>query len=69
MLDRAMSRFHATPDADAREVFRFVNETYVGKAPSGKVFLWPAQPGSFVVRTVDDPCCSGSRDIAVTVVR
>ncbi|HSY48900.1 MAG TPA: penicillin-binding protein 1C [Thermoanaerobaculia bacterium] len=61
--------FQATTDADAREVFWFVNETFVGKAPSGKVFLWPAQPGSFVVRAVDDRGRSGSRDIAVTVVR
>jgi penicillin-binding protein 1C len=61
--------FQATTDADAREVFWFVNETYVGKAPSGKVFLWPAQPGSFVVRAVDDRGRAGSRDIAVTVVR
>jgi penicillin-binding protein 1C len=61
--------FQATTDADARNVFWFVNETYVGKAPSGKVFLWPAQPGSFVVRAVDDRGRSGSRDIAVTVVR
>jgi penicillin-binding protein 1C len=61
--------FRATTDADAQEVFWFVNETYVGKAPSGKVFLWPAQPGAFVVRAVDDRGRSGSRDIAVTVVR
>jgi penicillin-binding protein 1C len=61
--------FRATTDADAAEVFWFVNETYVGKAPSGKVFLWPAQPGSFVVRAVDDRGRSGSREIAVTVVR
>lgn len=61
--------FQATTDADAREVFWFVNETYVGKAASGKVFLWPAQPGSFVVRAVDDRGRAGSRDIAVTVVR
>ena len=61
--------FRATTDADSREVFWFVNETFVGKAPSGKVFLWPALPGSFVVRAVDDRGRSGSRDIAVTVVR
>jgi penicillin-binding protein 1C len=60
--------FQATTDADARDVFWFVNETYAGRAPSGKVFLWPAQPGSFVVRAVDDRGRSGSRDIAVTVV-
>lgn len=60
--------FQATTDADAREVFWFVNETLVGRAPSGKVFLWPAQAGSFVVRAVDDRGRSGSRDIAVRVV-
>src|SRR5258708_2890605 len=31
--------FRATTDADAQEGFWFVNETFVGKAPSGKVFL------------------------------
>ncbi len=61
--------FRATTDADAQEVFWFVNETFVGKAPSGKVFLWPAQPGSFVVRAVDDRGRAGSREIAVTVAR
>lgn len=60
--------FQATTDADARDVYWFVNETFVGKAASGSVFLWPAQPGSFVVRAVDDRGRSGSRDIAVTVV-
>jgi penicillin-binding protein 1C len=60
--------FKATTDADAREVFWFVDETYAGKAPSGKVFLWPAQPGSFIVRAVDDRGRSGSCHIAVTVV-
>jgi penicillin-binding protein 1C len=61
--------FRATTDADAKEVFWFVNETFVGKAPSGKVFLWSAQPGSFVVRAVDDRGRAGSREIAVTVAR
>jgi penicillin-binding protein 1C len=61
--------FRATTDADAQEVFWFVNETFVGKAPSGKVFLWPAQPGSFVVRAVDDRGRAGSREIAVSVAR
>jgi penicillin-binding protein 1C len=60
--------FKATTDADAREVFWFVGETYAGKAPSGKVFLWPALPGSFTVRAVDDRGRSGSCHIAVTVV-
>jgi penicillin-binding protein 1C len=60
--------FQATTDADARDVYWFVNETFVGKAASGSVFLWPAQPGSYVVRAVDDRGRSGSRDIAVTVV-
>ncbi|HYM59469.1 MAG TPA: penicillin-binding protein 1C [Thermoanaerobaculia bacterium] len=61
--------FRAVTDADATEVFWFVNETYVGKAGSGKVFLWPATPGSFVVRAIDDRGRSGSRDMVVSIVQ
>ena len=61
--------FRAVTDADAREVFWFVNETYVGKAVSGTAFLWPATPGTFIVRAVDDLGRAGSRELKVSVAQ
>ncbi len=61
--------FRAVTDADAREVFWFVNETYVGKAVSGTAFLWAATPGTFIVRAVDDLGRAGSRELKVSVAQ
>lgn len=61
--------FRAVTDADAREVFWFVNETYVGKAGTGSAFLWPATPGTFIIRAVDDLGRAGSRELKVSVAQ
>ena len=68
-MERETIPFHAVTDADAREVFWFVNEGFVGKAPSGDVFMWKATPGSYVVRAVDDLGRTDSRNLQVTLGR
>lgn len=67
--DRNGIPFQAITDADVRQVFWFVNEGFVGKAPSSSVFMWKATPGSYVVRAVDDLGRADSRDLRVTVVQ
>ena len=67
--DRQTIPFRATTDADARQVFWFVDETYIGSAPSGQPLMWSARPGAFIVRAVDDRGRAGSRELMVNVVR
>ncbi len=59
----------ATTDADAQEVFWFVNETFVGKARSGSAFLWKPSPGKYTVRAVDDLGRADAREIEVATSR
>lgn len=59
----------ATTDADAQEVFWFVNETFVGKARSGSAFLWKPRPGKYTVRAVDDLGRADARELEVTTSR
>jgi penicillin-binding protein 1C len=58
----------AVSDADARELYWFVNEKFVGKARSGEPLFWRASPGSAVVRVIDDQGRSDARDVRVAVV-
>jgi penicillin-binding protein 1C len=58
----------AVSDADARELYWFVNERFVGKAKSGESFFWRAIPGSAVLRVIDDQGRSDARDIHIAVV-
>lgn len=44
----------AIADADARELFWFVDDRLVGRARPGEALPWHASPGSYVVRAVDD---------------
>ena len=46
--------FSAVVDADVRNLYWFVNETFVGKTTRDKSYLWQATQGNFVVRVVDD---------------
>lgn len=47
-------QFSATADDDARTLFWFVNDRFVGRAAPGKDYLWTPEPGRFTVRVVDD---------------
>ncbi len=57
--------FAAVTDADARELRWFVDDRYVGQAAAGETFMWPAHPGNFVVRAVDDNGRADSQQLLV----
>ncbi len=44
----------AVVDTDAKELFWFINGSYVGKANRNKVFFWQSKIGDFSVTVVDD---------------
>jgi penicillin-binding protein 1C len=46
--------FKATVDQDAKEVFWFVNDLFIGKSGKDKPLFWKAKSGIFTVRVVDD---------------
>jgi len=59
----------ATTGAGVREVYWFVDKSFVGKAAPGASLGWRADaPGSFVVRAVDDQGQADFRLIEVAVV-
>jgi penicillin-binding protein 1C len=59
--------FAAVTDADIRLVYWFVNDSFVGKTPPDKPFLWDARPGKFIVRAVDDHGLSDAREMVVQI--
>lgn len=58
----------AITDADARNVFWFVNEKFLGKSAASVPFHWVAAPGEFTVRAVDDQGRADTRVVKVIVV-
>lgn len=61
--------FTATADADARELFWFVNEEFAGKSRPDSPLFWKARSGSFVVRVADDHGRSRASAFNVELVR
>lgn len=59
----------AVSDADARQLYWFSNEGFIGKVESGKPLLWKPEAGRTVVRVVDEHGRSDSRAVTVTWVR
>jgi penicillin-binding protein 1C len=59
--------FTAASDADDRNVHWFVDDAYVGVTPSSGTLFWPARPGRFVVRAVDDLGRTQTRALRVDV--
>ncbi|HZN95214.1 MAG TPA: penicillin-binding protein 1C [Myxococcales bacterium] len=58
----------ATADADAREMFWFVDERLVGKSRPGEALPWAARPGRYLVRAVDDHGRADARELRVRAV-
>ncbi len=56
----------ATTDGEAREVFWFANERFLGKAKGGETLFWKPKPGRFVIRAVDDHGRASSRELRVS---
>jgi penicillin-binding protein 1C len=59
--------FLAETDGDAHEVFWYVGKRFAGKTPSGRPWLWKMEPGTFVVRAVDDRGRSDAQTLHVEV--
>jgi penicillin-binding protein 1C len=68
-LDRKRIAFNATADADARAVYWFVDDAYVGRSTPGEALYWqPSSAGSYRVRAIDDRGRSDERPLEVTLV-
>jgi len=62
--------FNATVDANARELYWFVDEDFIGTAKPGEPLFWqPAAPGEYTLRAVDDRGRTDSRRLRVDVVQ
>lgn len=59
--------FTATVDADVKQVYWFVNETFMGVIHPDKAYLWSAKPGKYVIRVVDDHGRSDAIDLFVKI--
>lgn len=60
--------FSAITDADVKTLYWFINESFVGKSPRDQSLFWPAKPGTFEVRVVDEQGRSNAQDLRVQVV-
>src|SRR5215469_6523127 len=61
--------FSAVADADARVLYWFVNESYVGRSTPGEALYWQApNAGDYRVRVVDDHGRSDERPLELTLV-
>ncbi len=61
--------FSASTDFDAKEIYWFVDDSFVGKAPSSGALSWSALPGNYTVRAVDNLGRSDSRPLKVVLVQ
>lgn len=59
----------AVVDADVKNLYWFLNESYIGKTTRDKSLLWHAKPGKFVIRVVDDYGRSDAHDLVVSMER
>jgi penicillin-binding protein 1C len=61
--------FSAVADADARVLYWFVDQAYVGRSTPGEAFYWQAPAaGNYRVRVVDDHGRSDARPLELTLV-
>jgi penicillin-binding protein 1C len=62
--------FSAVADGDARTLYWFVNESYVGRSVPGEALYWQASnAGDYRVRVVDDHGRSDERPLELTLVK
>jgi penicillin-binding protein 1C len=59
--------FLAETDGDAHEVFWYLGKRFAGRSVSGRPWLWKMEPGTFVVRAVDDRGRSDAQTLRVEV--
>ncbi len=65
---KALIPFTAIAEADVKILYWFVNETFVGQSKRDQTLFWPAKPGKFAVRVVDDQGRADAQDLLVQVV-
>jgi penicillin-binding protein 1C len=58
----------AHAEAAVRNVYWFVDKTYVGSTTPGETLFWPAKPGRYQVSAVDDVGHSTTRALVVATV-
>jgi penicillin-binding protein 1C len=68
-LDEERLPLAAAADADAGWLYWFVDDRFVGKAPSGEPLLWPPGSGIHDILVVDDLGRSDSMRVTVEVRR
>lgn len=60
----------ASADADARQVYWFVDSAYVGLSRPGETLFWkPSVPGQFTVRAVDDRGRAQTRELRIAATQ
>ncbi len=68
--DRERIAFNATADADARTLYWFVDDAYIGSSAPGDPLYWhPTAAGSYRVRTIDDHGRSDQRPLTVSLIQ
>jgi penicillin-binding protein 1C len=60
--------FSAVADADGRRVSWFVDDAFVGQSEAGGTLFWPARPGRYALRAVDEAGRSSTQTLAVELV-
>jgi len=55
----------ADADGDARRVYWFVGDRFLGRREAGQTFWWSAPPGRYTLRAVDDAGRVGERSLLV----
>jgi penicillin-binding protein 1C len=55
----------AKTDADVREVYWFVDKTFIGKSPATDILSWKSAPGRYELTALDDHGRSGSCTVTV----
>lgn len=57
--------FMAVSDSDVKKLYWFVDESFIGTSKPGKALFWPAKPGQYLVRVIDDQGRGDGRSLHV----
>lgn len=68
-LENERIPFQAVTDGEARALFWFVDDRYVGRTRPRESLFWPARTGRFEVRAVDDLGRAASRVLEVGIAQ
>ena len=57
--------FMAVSDGDVKKLYWFIDERFIGTSKPGKTLFWPAKPGQYLVRVIDDQGRGDGRSLYV----